>query len=405
MNMMSSYRPAPIQPEFDHRGGAFFGIALRGGLLQIATLGFYRFWLLTDLRRHLWGSTRIEGEALEYTGRARELLIGFLIAMAILAPLFLVYFLIGIEAESWRSFASLPFYGFLYVFAQYAAYRARRYRLSRTAWRGVRFWMEKGGWRYAALSGGTMLLSILTIGLYAPWRAAALERYKFSRTRYGDIPASFAGTGMQLYNAGILYWVVGAMTVVAVFGVGMAEHGPQEADGKYVLPLWFAFLALGGAIALALCYALYQAAQWRWFLNGMRIGQARVESRFPRGRLLGLYLIYGLIATAITIGFALLFALGALAFASTQGHLDLEFDLGRPWVAMAPLGAGVVVYLLLLTVLGVFYRYFLQHNLWRAAVETMTLHGLETLAHARAAGQAVNALGEGLLDGLDMGGF
>ena len=35
--------------------------------------------------------------AAEYTGTAKELLIGFLFAIAILAPIYLVYFLIGIE--------------------------------------------------------------------------------------------------------------------------------------------------------------------------------------------------------------------------------------------------------------------------------------------------------------------
>ena len=36
-----------------------FDILLRGSLLQIPTFGFYRFWLNTDVRRHLWTHTRI----------------------------------------------------------------------------------------------------------------------------------------------------------------------------------------------------------------------------------------------------------------------------------------------------------------------------------------------------------
>ena len=40
--------------------------------------------------------------------RARELLIGFLIALAILMPIYLAYFLISVEAEHLQSWASIP---------------------------------------------------------------------------------------------------------------------------------------------------------------------------------------------------------------------------------------------------------------------------------------------------------
>ena len=39
---------------------------------------------------------------------ARELLIGFLIALAILVPIYLGYFLISVEAERWQALASFP---------------------------------------------------------------------------------------------------------------------------------------------------------------------------------------------------------------------------------------------------------------------------------------------------------
>ena len=73
-----------------------------GAALEFVTLGFYRFWLVTDIRRHLWSNTVVEGDAAEYTGRGRELLIGFLIALAILVPIYLGYFLISVEAEHCR---------------------------------------------------------------------------------------------------------------------------------------------------------------------------------------------------------------------------------------------------------------------------------------------------------------
>jgi uncharacterized membrane protein YjgN (DUF898 family) len=54
----------------------------------LITAGFYRFWLSTDIRRSLWANTSIDGDTLEYTGTAKELLLGFLFALAILVPVY-----------------------------------------------------------------------------------------------------------------------------------------------------------------------------------------------------------------------------------------------------------------------------------------------------------------------------
>src|ERR1051325_7808377 len=120
----------------------FRHLVARGAMLELLTLGFYRFWLATDMRRHLWSHTEVGGDVPEYTGTAKELLIGFLFALAILGPVYLAYFIVGLEAERIQAFASFPLALFFYLFTQFAIYRARRYRLSRTVWRGVRFWMK-----------------------------------------------------------------------------------------------------------------------------------------------------------------------------------------------------------------------------------------------------------------------
>ena len=85
--------------DFTGGRGDFFRLVGRGALLELITAGLYRFWLATDMRRALWSGTSVDGDAPEYTGTAKELLIGFLFALAILVPIYVVYFLIGIEAE------------------------------------------------------------------------------------------------------------------------------------------------------------------------------------------------------------------------------------------------------------------------------------------------------------------
>src|SRR5262249_58926531 len=72
---------------------SYWRLLIRGAALLIITLGIYRFWLVADVRRFLWSNTEIAGEALEYTGTALELLLGFLVAIALLIPIYAGFFM------------------------------------------------------------------------------------------------------------------------------------------------------------------------------------------------------------------------------------------------------------------------------------------------------------------------
>src|ERR1700730_12772475 len=115
--------PPPMPVSFSGDRGEFFGLVTRGAGLELITVGFYRFWLANDIRRHLWSNTHIDGDAPEYTGRGKELLIGFLFALAIIVQIYLAYFIVGLEVERLKAFASFPLFLFFYVFGQFAIYR------------------------------------------------------------------------------------------------------------------------------------------------------------------------------------------------------------------------------------------------------------------------------------------
>src|ERR1700681_2970794 len=250
--------PLPVAVSFSGDRGEFFRLLRRGAGLELVTMGFYRFWLATDMRRHLWSNTQIDGDAAEYTGRAKELLIGFLVALAILTPVYLAYFLAGLEAERYRAFASFPLVAFFYVFGQFAIYRARRYRLTRTVWRGVRFWMSGSGWAYAARATLWGLFVMVTLGLALPWREAALERYKMRHSFYGDLQGSFEGRGSEFFKRGWWLWL---LAPIAYFLWPLAPF----------------------------VYGAFKAVEWRWWLSGIRFGGVRLESTLQKSALIGLY--------------------------------------------------------------------------------------------------------------------
>ena len=60
-------------------------LVLQVGLLTLASLGFYRFWGRTRIRRWYLSAIRPGGHPLEYVGGGSEKLAGFLIAVCFLA--------------------------------------------------------------------------------------------------------------------------------------------------------------------------------------------------------------------------------------------------------------------------------------------------------------------------------
>jgi uncharacterized membrane protein YjgN (DUF898 family) len=367
--------PPPMPVGFSGSRSEFFHLVKRGAGLELVTLGFYRFWLTTDMRRHLWSNTQIEGDGAEYTGRAKELLIGFLIALAILVPVYLGYFLIGLEAEHLQAFASIPLVAFFYLFGQFAIYRARRYRLTRTVWRGVRFWMSGSGWIYALQASLWGLLMIVTLGLVLPWRTAALERYKMRHSYYGDLQGSFEGRGWEFFKRGWWLWL---LTPIALYMTPLAPF----------------------------VYGAFKAIEWRWWLSGIRFGGVRLESGLPRSRLIGLY--WKVVGWIVVLGvvFSLYLALAAALVASMAGDGFMDFFQTQEFAKSIPLlvlaGVG---YLMFALAINVVIRVYLVRDLWVRVLESINIQGLETVANVAARGDLANALGEGFADGLDVAGF
>jgi uncharacterized membrane protein YjgN (DUF898 family) len=367
--------PLPAAVAFSGDRGEFRRLVTRGAGLEFVTFGFYRFWLATDMRRHLWANTHIDGDAAEYTGRGRELLIGFLFALAILVPIYLAYFIVGVEIERLKAFTSVPLFLFFYLFGQFAIYRARRYRLTRTVWRGVRFWMSGSGWAYAGRAALWGLLMMFTLGLILPWREAALERYKMRHSYYGDLQGGFEGSGWEFFKRGWWLW-------------------PLAPIAFYVLPL------------APFVYGAFKAVEWRWWLSGIRFGGVRLESTMRRSALIGLYWKY--VGWIFLLGavFIAYLALSAIVVASIDGMSLAQFSKPQVFLKSIPLLALVGLgYLALVLGINVVMRVYLLRDLWVRVLASTTVYNVQAAANVSALGDLANALGEGFADGLDVAGF
>lgn len=353
----------------------FRKLVTRGAFLELITLGFYRFWLATDIRRHLWSHTEVHGDAAEYTGTAKELFIGFLVAMAILVPIYVAYFFAGLEAERVQAFASIPLIAFLYLFTQFAMYRARRYRMTRTVWRGVRFHMVGSGWSYAWRAALWTLWVWTTLGLALPWRAAALERFKMRYTSYGTLQGSFEGTGGQFFKQGWWLWLL--MWVSAIF----------------IFPIPF-------------FYAMFKAIEWKWWVNGLRFGAVRFESDLDIADLMGFYWkVIGWLCLAflvMSLWFGAVFGAGFATIGNgLEGEAKAAAVMANPFVLIG-MGVG---YLVTALAFNIVFRVYLVRDLWAKVAETTVVHNIAAADNIAVLGDAASAIGEGFADSLDIGGF
>lgn len=257
---------------------------LRGYVLMVPTLGLNRFWLNTRKRRFYWGNTEIGGDALEYRGDAGQLLVGFLMALALFLPLYGLFFYLSTQSVE----TIIIGYGLVAVFVWflqgYAQYRARDFRLSRTLWRGIRFDQAGSAFRYALRRFFWSLLNIVTLGLAYPFMAASLWRYRYVHSWYGDRQFSFFGSWRQLALPYYLIWLVAA--VIALYTLVLTYQGglfdaPLEADpsvyGALILPALAAFILI----------TLYRAIEMTRMFSAVRLGDASLALHMPVLGLLG----------------------------------------------------------------------------------------------------------------------
>lgn len=401
--------------DFLGKEAVYWRLRVRGATLLALTLGLYRFWFATDVRRYLWSNTEIGGETLEYTGLATELLGGFLIAVAIVGPLYTAIATAALALDT--AAAGIAVFGFslLVLLSQFALYRARRYRLTRTVFRGVRFDQHGSAWRYAALALLWWALAAFSLGLAYPWAQASLQRFKMRHTSYGDLQGSFAGSGTALFLRGLPIWlfVVGPVVLAVIALARMVDWNALNAmvaqgDTKPLALLVgntgldvFAVVtaAIGTSLAMALVlYPLFAAVMMRWWISGLRFGDLAVRSHLSAARVYRVYLRFLLYVVPYLLAVV---ALGGMFFFISDGLLGTNRDSMPAELIVSTVTLGIYVTMALGA--STIHQVVVSFAMWRLAVQSAKLTGAETLEGVRASGAPDSALGEGLVDALGVG--
>jgi len=316
--------PKPIRAEGDQRfnsksrkvvfhgaGGTLFGIHLVNTLLTVLTLGFYYYWAKVRVRIYLFGQTEFAGDRFSYHGSARELLNGALKASLVFGiPYYLVSH-VGLFLDvNMAVQISLQVAGWLLLllFIPVAIVSSRRYRLSRTAWRGIRFSFQGKALDFLKLWLFGYLLTGVTLGLYYPYFSTKKQTFLTTHSYFGSEPFTFSGDGAVLFRPFLrMYFLAMTIAVIAIsclypfIEVPPLSLEDPETTGSLVIG------AVAGLIIAAVTFRLlwlpYSVFEQRFFWEQTSIGPARFRLPITTWPYLQLKLV-NLLLLACTLGFA-----------------------------------------------------------------------------------------------------
>jgi uncharacterized membrane protein YjgN (DUF898 family) len=342
-------------------------------LLSLVTLTLYRFWAKTNVRKHIWSSVHVNGEPLEYTGTGKELFMGALIVFAvILLPFIVLSSVLQLMLSPGHPAiitVQLVFFFLVQVFWGFALYRARKYQLSRTRWRGIRGTMAGSAMIYSLTFFGSMIAKSMTAGWATPVMNTVLQEQMIGDMRFGNAAFKFKGRAGPLYSTYAACWFLSLVALVGIpvvaftwggldftsFGELFSLEPGVEAPREIILKIMFAIFGLFLAFSLIIpaLWAIYTAKELRTFANYTRFAGAQ----------------FHLNATT-----------GSVIWLTVVNLLIIIFTLGIGWP-------------------------YVQQRLVKFVIDRITVDGKIDIAQIRQATDEMLGRGEGLADAFDVGGL
>jgi uncharacterized membrane protein YjgN (DUF898 family) len=210
--------PPVVKIAYRGEGTDLFLIVLQNLFLTLITLGIYSPWARTVRRRYLWKQVDIDGQRLDYTGTGKELfigmlkvLLGYLVLLG--APQLAMRFVPAARSVAviWTVLGLVAFM----VLLPFAVYWSRRYILGRTRWRGIRFGLAGSAGSFAKLWFVGSLLTVVTLGFYAPVFGNRIYAALMNNTRYGTGSFAYDGSNRDAFRIGIK----GFFLSIVTFGI------------------------------------------------------------------------------------------------------------------------------------------------------------------------------------------
>lgn len=345
-----------IRPFRQHGdSGDMVRLALVNLGLNIVTLSFWRFWGRTRVRRLLWGTTTAWDDPVDYTGTGKELLKGFLMALVVVylplvAGILWAQSLVMAEDPLGPLLMSV-LYILTALLVAAGTYRARRYQLSRTVWRGIRGGQGGSALVYAGITLLVWIVVPLSLGWALPWGEMKLARYRLGHTRFGDRSFSCDAGAGGMYRYFAVVWLSGLALLGMLWLLALSPVGEEGIAGINEGSTFTGSVLLS-LLLLLLPWAWYRAAFYRRLAAGTSFGGHRFSAAVAT---------WPIVRLAVGNGLISLLSLGVL----------------RPWAAL---------------------------RTFRFTCSVMALDGVPDFATIHQTTQAGPSMGEGVMTVLDGAG-
>lgn len=395
-----------------------------GLLLSVLTLGLARFWYVTALRRFFWSRTRIGRFPLVYHGTASELFLGLVVALWVLVPVYtvLLLVLVGFGRSHWALEGSVAV--FLIFLTQVALYRARRYRLTRTVWRGVRFDQTGSALHYGLIWVLGLLLTLVSLGLALPIMRQMLHRYRVNHTVYGGHMAHFKGplgpllgAYGQLYGPlvlfliglGAVYWssLSDAPHLAATIDLSLQRGFAALSQTQQVLLrdwiwlcIWF---VLGSTALISVLGPRYFTFEFRHFVAHSTLQDMGLSSNLGVRDLLKIWIRFAAALGLVICVMGGLFWVVVVILGLPYSVIWLSDVEPLDWLILLAGFYGLCLYAFLLC-----HLLYLRYPVWRAKAQSIQIDGAQTLDKGdwpTRPGQRGGLLAEGVTDALGVGGL
>jgi uncharacterized membrane protein YjgN (DUF898 family) len=324
---------------FRGNGKTFFKIWIANLFLTICTLGIYYPWGRANTKKYLYSSTYLGDYSFEFHGTGKQMFFGLIKFLTISALMFLifsaVYTYLVPEDKSFFEHLSIEklileeFYFIFLTLILYAptlalfTHGSRRYKMSKTSYRGVRFGYRGNKKSLILLFLKGMAFSFATLGIYYPWYINKVRQYIYGNTRFGNIESNFNGKG---FSYAVLLLVNGLFIILTVSLI----------LSVFVFNLDFNFLYYIISVAVisfyGICYFLFRKKLFNFFWKNLSFGRdekfLKIRTKVTVNKLLDLILINSLILI-FTLGLGYPFAkVRSMRFIADNlelyGNLDLD---------------------------------------------------------------------------------
>jgi uncharacterized membrane protein YjgN (DUF898 family) len=404
---VGKHRPTPAAgpaSAFSFHGNwvDFMKIAIPNLLLTVVTLGIYRFWGTTRERHYQWSQTEFIDERLEWTGTGMELFIGFVMAFFLIGIPFTLLQLV-LQGLVFRGEVALAvFTGVLLTFLLFyligvAYFRALRYRLSRTYWRGIRGGSDEQGLDYGFSYLWKNIAGALPLYLLYPWATISLWNERWSKMSFGPYRFESTADWTQLMKRYMLFYLAPFLLfVMAIYAGYLGSQGNAMGAGGAIAMGGIAILLLFSLyILMPIAALLYYSKFFRVAVAGLKIGELEFEfkARSPDWILFFLanWAIWGIAAGLAFVPISLLMAGGSF----------------QPETMRDNLSVAVIVTLALSAAIGFIAiglaNALIRYRSWKFFVTHMEAYGEVNLDRMSQSETVVSKHGEGLLDAFDVG--